>query len=233
MLVDGREDAVAASPPIVDTLTPSELAYFHAGAFAREKKLVDAVKVVHAETRYDGSELGGALLATALLAAEEAGAVALEPGTASRLFGLRKVEVLTVKPGPANAAFPPGTLEAAVRPAVDAAKSPPDAQRVFEALLREDAPDPYVWSVALVERGLAERQLLKAEEVRRLKVFRSQVYTLPEATAALVRGTTPEHPRRLLDRAQRERPDAWRLLQDGLKRAVASRTERDTSDIPD
>lgn len=225
---------MAAQPASVhNVLAPSELVYFHAGAFAREKKLVDAVGLVHSDAKHDASELGAAILATALLSAEQAGAVVLELGKASRLFGLRKADALVVKPGVAQPSFPPGSFEAGVRPVVDAAKGQVDAERVFTALLREDAPDPYSWAVMLAARGLAERRLFETEEVRKLKVFRTQVYHVPQATRDLVAQTSPDGPRDLLARTQRDRPEVWRLLNEGLKRAVSSRTEHDSGDGPD
>lgn len=227
------EPGPMASPPLPIAFTPSELVYFHAGAFAREKALLDAVKLAHTDTKYDASELATAILSAAILAAEEAGDVVLEPGKVSRLFGLRKVDVLTVKPGPTPGAFPAGTFEARVRPAAASAKQQADAEHVVKGLLEEDSADPHVRAVGLVERGLLERRLLETQEVRQLKVFRSQVFVYPEATAQLVRGTTPEAPSRLLEKAQRERPDVWRLLQEGIRRAASARTERDSGDGPD
>lgn len=217
------------APPM--TLTPSETVWFHPARFAREKKLVDALGLPHTDARYDGSELGAAILASAILGAEKAGAVALSIGRTGRLFGLRKVDAVLVAPGPNADAFPASTLEAAVRGAV--AQGPKDAEAVVEAMLREDAPDPFAWAASLVAQGLAERKLLDVVETRRLKVFRTQAYAVPEATRALAAGTPPDAARALLDDAARERPDVWRLLQEGIKRGASDRTERDTGDGPD
>ncbi|HWH09457.1 MAG TPA: hypothetical protein VNX21_09680 [Candidatus Thermoplasmatota archaeon] len=213
------------------TLAPSETAYFHPARFAREKKLLDAVGLPHTDRKYDGSELGGAVLLAAILGAEEAGALRLEVGKTARIFGLRKVDAVLVHAGPKADAFPAGTLEAAAREAV--AAGPKDAEAVVEAMLREDAPDPYAWATWLVARGLAARGLLEVVETRTLKVFRAQAYVVPDATRALAAATSPEPVRALLDRAQAQRPDVWRLLQEGLKRGASDRTERDSGDGPD
>ena len=214
-------------------LAASELAYFHAGLFSREKGLIDAVGILGQEKKYDASELASAILAAALLDAERRGVVTLEVGKASRLFGLRKVDALLVKPGPGQDVSLPHTLEARVRPFVQARRDPPEARAVFEDMLQEDAPDPHLWAVKLVERGMAQRGLLETKETRTLKVFRSQAYVLPEATAGLARASSGAPVQELLGRTQRERPDAWRLLQTGLKAAFRARTESDGDDMPD
>ena len=212
-------------------LTPSETVWFHPGRFAREKKLLDAIGPPHTDRKYDASELGSAVLQAAILGAEEAGAVTLSIGKTGRLFGLRKVDALLVAPGPRADAHPAGTLEAAVRAAV--ADGPRDAEGVVEAVLREDAPDPHAWATWLVARGLADRKLLDVVETRTLKVFRTQAYAVPDATRALAAQASPDAVRATLDRAARERPDAWRLLNEGIPRGVSDRTERDAGDGPD
>lgn len=215
------------------TLSATETAYFHAAHFAREKGLVDAVPVVGTDKKYDGSELGGALLAIALLDAERRGAVELEVAKAGRLFGLRKVDALFVKPGPRPDDSLPHTLESRVRPYVDSRKTPPEADAVLAAVLQEDSADPYAWTVALVARGMGERKLLDVVETRRLKVFRAQQLQLPEATAALARATSPQPVRDLVERARTQRPQVWELLQKAIRSAVAMRTERDSDYGPD
>lgn len=212
-----------AAPP----LTASETAYFHPHLFAREKSLVDAVPLLHTDKKYDGSELGGAILASALLDAERRGVVTLEVAKASRLFELRKVDALFVKPGPKPDDSLPHSLESRIRPFVQARKEPPEARDVFVAMLQEDAPDPWSWAVALVPRGLSQRGLVGVEEKRTLKVFRSQSYVLPPETAELGRRTPPEPVQRLLESTRTHRPDVWRHLQEAMKKAVAARTERD------
>lgn len=207
-------------------LTPSETVYFHPGAFARPKSLMDAVGLVHTDQKYDASELATSIVATSILAAERAGAVALETGKSSRLFGLRKVDALHVRSLGASP-HPPGSLEAAVANAVQA--KPLDIERVVVDILREDAPDPHAWVVALVAKGLAERGLLAVEETKRLKVFRVQSYSLPPATAELAKATPPTEARALLDHAKRERVEAWALLADGMARGFTARTERGDS----
>lgn len=147
-------------------LTPSEVAWFHPARFAREKKLLDAVGLPHTERKYDASELGTAVLAAALLGAEEGGAVTLAVGKTWRLSGLRKVDAVLVGAGPKADAFPAGTLEAAARAAV--ADGPRDAEAVVEAMLREDAPDPYAWATWLVARGAEAPRPRGARAARRV-----------------------------------------------------------------
>lgn len=194
-------------------LSASETAYFHPHLFAREKGFVDAVSLLHTETKYDGSDLGGAILAAALLDAERRGAVALEVAKTSRLFGLRKVDALFVTPGARPDESPPHSLESAIWPFVQARPQPPEAREVFFSMLQEDAPDPWSWAVQLVPRGLSRRGLVAVQETRTLKVFRSQSYVLPPETAELGRRTPPEPVAALLESARTQRPESWALLQ--------------------
>lgn len=187
---------------------------------------MDAVQLVHTDRKYDGSELATAILAVALLDAERRGAVRLQVEKVGRLFGLRKVDAVTLTPGPEDAGLLAGTFEARIRQAVAARGKPMEAKDAFVAALVEDAGDPHAWAVSLVARGLAERGLLETQETKRLKVFRTQVHVMPEATGKLLAQTRGEEVRSLLEGARQGRPDVWPLLQKALKDAFSARTEQ-------
>lgn len=108
--------------------------------------------VLGSAAKHDGSERGGAILSLALLDAERRGVVALEAGKAGRLLGLRKVDALFVRPGPAAVEdAPPHGLGSTVRPFVAARPQPPEAT----AALARGVPAQPVRD--LVERTRAQR----------------------------------------------------------------------------
>lgn len=215
------------------TFAPSELAYFHAGRFAREKKMVDAVALVHGDAKYDASELAEAILAIAFLAAHEAGEIVLEKGRVPRLFGLRKVDALLVKPGHTRGVFPLHAFESKLVGIVtQPRKNGWDVEAVVQVLLEEDTSWPHTHVLHLLVRGLAERGLLERRESRTLKVFRSMAIVVPDATRALIDRSSPDVPARL-HAARESRPDEWRLLLAGIRAGVRARTENDSGDGPD
>lgn len=211
-------------------LTPSETVYLHAERFARDAFLLDSATLLHTDAKVRATDLSTSLLAAALLAAEREGGVRLVPETEKRLFGLRKVEVLSVQPTGKDPGFPEGTLEArVVRLAAERARS---VERVVHDALEEDASQPASLAVWRVQGGMEKAGLLEVEEKRRLKVFKVQAYKVPERTADLARRTPPDEVRALLEGARAGRAAEWALLERGIEKGVSGRKEVD-HDGPD
>lgn len=210
----------------LDTLAASETVYFHAPLFAREKKLLDSMALLHTEKKYDISELAEAILAAAFIDADARGVIRLQRDQAKRLFGLRKVDALFVHPG-SGSAPPAGTYEAKIREAV--ANGPKEVERVVHAILGEDHTVPGMLAIAGVLDGLAQRNLLEVREKKQLKLFKTEFYHMPDGTKALGAKADGAHVRATLD-AWRTRPD-WPLLEKGIQKGIASRKE--AADGPD
>ncbi len=68
-------------------LTPSELVYLNGEMFAK-KVLLGNVDLIHSDEKVSLIQLGGAILATAILASEQAGALRLEVRERKGLLGL-------------------------------------------------------------------------------------------------------------------------------------------------
>lgn len=211
-------------------LTPSETVYFHAEEFAREKTLVDAVGLLHTEKKVDASELAEAILAAALVHAEKAGTLQLRAGKASRLFGLRKVDVIEVAVGPQAGAFAAGTIEARLRALV--AAGPREVQRVVSELLEEDSTYPELLVIGAVHRGLVESKMLETAQEKRMKVFKVDVLRLPDETRELAARTPAGPIKEGLAAWRASRPEEWALLSKGVAKGIASRKES-SSDGPD
>lgn len=210
-------------------LTPSETVYFHAEEFAREKTLLDAVGLLHTDKKVDASELAEAILAAAFVHTEKAGALRLQLGKGSRLFGLRKVDVVDVSVGPQEGAFPAGTIEGRLRALV--ASGPREAQRVVHDLLEEDSTYPELLVLGAVHRGLLESKMLDTAQEKRLKVFKVDVMKLPEETRALAASTPSAPIRAELAAWKGAHPDEWALLSKSIAKGIASRKE--AGDGPD
>lgn len=211
------------------SLMASETVYFHPDRFARERSLLDAFALLHTDRKYDLSELAEAMLLAAFVDAERAGAIRLARDKASRLFGLRKVDALFAHPGATRSAFPAGTLEASIAGAV--ADGSREVERVVHQVLADDAPAPHWLVPSLVLRGLHARGLLTTREERRLKVFRSEVFELPDATRALAARTSGDEVRARVDAWRADRGDEAALLVKGIGKGIASRKE--AGDGPD
>lgn len=213
----------------VRPLTPSETVYLHAEEFAREKTLLDAVGLLHTDKKVDASELAEAILAAAFIHAEEAGAIRLGAGKASRLFGLRKVDVVEVSAGPNAGAFPPGSIEGRLPALV--ANGAREVERVIHPLLEDDSTWPETLVFSLVQRGMIEAGLLEASKEKRLKVFSVDVVKLPDATRQLA-ATTPAAPvRERIAQWKAARAGEWEHLRKGIEKGIASRKE--AGDGPD
>lgn len=212
------------------TTTPSERLLL-AAASRDEGAAIDAPLVVRAPSDQAVHEM----LAAALLANEQAGAVTLEPATAKRLFGLRTVPVLRVRPTTrAAAGWPPDTLESRVLAAALwlTAKEKDAADDVCGEVVESDE-SPEGETVSAMLRALTARGLVaeRSEQKTVLKVFkttqRSSVVT-PRGADALRDGPAAGATA-LLETCRRDRADVWALLWKAVTRTYAQRTQsRDT-----
>lgn len=210
-------------------LSPSEIVHFHPERFAREKKLLDAIALPHTDSKFDASELADAMLAAAFVHAERAGEIAIAPAKASRLFGLRKIEVVEVGPGPKEGSFPVGTIEARLRGLV--ASGPRETERVVHDLLGDDSTYPDWSVVALVQQGLVGAGILESTTEKKLGFLKVGTLRVPDATRTLLATTNPGAVADEIVAWKRARPAEWELLARGIRKGIASRTE--ASDGPD
>ena len=210
-------------------LAASEAVYFHPHLFAREKALLDAATLLGSERKVDLSEIAEAMLQAALVDAERAGAIRLQREKASRLFGLRKVDALVVHAAGPASALPAGSLEARIHAAVE--HGPHEVERVVHAVLGQDADVPHLLVLALVHEGLAGRGLLERRETKKLGIFKTESYHLPESTRLLAHATPGEDVRKALDAWSAARGADQELLVKGIRKGIAGR--REASDGPD
>jgi hypothetical protein len=100
------------------------------------------------------------------------------------------------------------------------------------AWLGSDFTSPWQETIERLKASMARRKLLDSHEEKKLKIFTTTSYTLPEGTRVLAKGQPISPVRSLLDNCRKSRPQVWKLLEKGIKKAISDRTERsDTDDM--
>lgn len=208
-------------------LAPSEVVYLNGEQFAK-KVMLGNVDLLHSDEKVSLSQLGQAILATAFLAGEQAGAFRLEGRERKAMLGLRKVQELFAVPASPREKLPEHSLEATFSDLATrlALQGDNDIYSMVYAWLREDASSPWNTAMELMKAGMARRGMLEATEEKKLKIFTVTRYTLPERTARLVKGQSVGPVKALLDNCARTRPEVWKILESGIKRAISARTEQ-------
>jgi len=219
------------SPNPGHPISPSELVLLRGDQFAK-KVMMGNIKLLHSEASVSVSQLGQAILAVAVLAAEAAGNLQLEVRQGKAMFGLRKVKNLYANPTPTPVEWPEYSLEAQLPPIAERFKNDQDSHEVSNliyAWLRQDSSSPWQSTIEMVKSGLAERGLLDTSEETKLKVFTVTNYSLPQDTALLAAEQPIEPVKQLLANCENDRREIWDLLVKQIKSAIKARTEQDDS----
>jgi hypothetical protein len=219
------------SPNPGNPISSSELVLLRGDQFAK-KVMIGNIKLLHTDASVSISQLGQAILAAAVLAAEAAGNLQLEVRQGKAMFGLRKVKNLYANPTPTPVEWPKYSLEAQLPPIAERYKNDQDSHEVSNliyAWLRQDSSSPWQSAIEMVQSGLAERGLLDTSEETKLKVFTKINYSLPESTASLAAEQPIEPVKQLLANCENDRREIWDLLVKQIKSAIKARTEQDDS----
>jgi len=213
-------------------LTPSEVVFLNGEVFAKKATLGN-VQLLHSDEKVSLNQLGQVILTTAILAGEQAGAFLLEVQERKAMLGLRKVRKLFAVPANARETLPEYSLEVTLSDLAFRLKPEDknDICTIFYTWLRRDSFTPWNAALDLIKAGMEKRGMLEAEDVKRLKIFTETIYTIPERTARLIRGQSVEPVKALLDNCSRTRPEVWKLLESGIKKAISDRTESSDTDV--
>lgn len=209
-------------------LAPSEIVLLNGEQFATKARTGN-VDLLHTEASVSAEQLAQAMLAAAILANAQAGAIRLDVREKKALLGFRKVSRLYAVPDQASASWPAGCLESEVRPLSEQLLAGGDNNEVSSVLvawLKADSSNPWQSAIELVKAGLASRYLLDTIEEKRLKVFTTTRYELPDSTATLIAQQPIEPIQQLLQACQDNEPEMWKLLQNEIKSAIKARTEQ-------
>lgn len=215
------------------SLSPSELVFLNGDLFAQKARLGNT-QLLHMDKSVSTSQFGLAVLTAAILANEKLGALSLKTYQKKALLGLRKVTSLSVRPGSTPVEWPEGSLESELLSQVQRRRASDEAMEVTDLIyvwLRQDTSDPWKSVLEFVQSAMADRNLLKRHEEKKLKVFTVTHYTLPDSTASLAGKETVAPVKQILSACERERPEIWDLLTKQIKKAISARTEQDDTDF--
>jgi len=217
------------SPNPGHPISPSELVLLKGDQFAK-KVMMGNIKLLNSEASVSVSQLGQAILAVAVLAAEAAGNLQFEVRQGKAMFGLRKVKNLYANPTPTPVEWPKYSLEAQLPPIAERFKNDQESHEVSNLIyswLRQDSSSPWQSTIEMIKSGLAERGLLDTSEETKLKVFTVTNYSLPQDTASLAAEQPIEPVKQLLVNCENDRREIWDLLVKQFKSAIKARTEQD------
>ena len=212
--------------------TPSEVVFLNGEQFAK-KVMLGNVDLLHSDEKVSLTQLGQTILATAFLAGETAGAFRLDVRERKAMLGLRKVQELFAVPASPRENLPEHSLEGTFfdRATRLASHNTNDIYTMVYTWLREDASSPWNTAMELLKAGMARRGMLDATEEKKLKIFTVTRYTLPERTARLVKVQSVGPVKATLDNCARTRPEVWKMLESGIKKAISARTESSDTDF--
>lgn len=214
-------DAVHAASAV--QFTPSELVVLLGDRFAQEGgMLTPKEEVLASGAKVSAEQLAKTAMAAAVYAAARAGAVKLDHRTGKALFGLVKTKKVHLVPGAAGAAFPEGSVEAAL---VEGARGEPDLGDLFAKVLGQETYNAHQHMAAVIKSGLARRGLLEVGEKKMLKVFTTATFTLPAPTRAAVLSQDANGVKALLDDAERGDPELWKAVQKEIQQALVFMTK--------
>jgi hypothetical protein len=208
--------------------TASELALVHGDQLAPKGGLLNKTKVIGTENEVSTNALAEAVLTSAFLFAEKCGAIKLEVRTRKALLGLRSVETLYADPTNTPGEWPAATVEGALVAQARrlAPKTQNDIQNIVYQMLAKDVAAPFAYVLDLVQQGLAARQLLNQVEERKLKIFVTHHFEMPESTRSAVQRQPAEPLRQMLAADQQSRPALHKLLVDAVNKGIKNRTEQ-------
>lgn len=213
-------------------LTASEQVYLQGEKFAEKGGLLNKYKLMHIDEQVALSDLVTKVVAAAFLASEKAGAVRLEVRKKKALLGLASVKTIYAEPL-TGSDFPPGSLEAKLSDLAahyQLMKGKNEIWMLVYAWLRMDVASPWASAAELIQAGLGERLLVDVITEKKLKIFTSTRYELPESTRLLATAAPLQPVQQLFTDCRGNRPEVWELLVKQIKQGVEKRKEVDTSD---
>ncbi|MCL5947362.1 MAG: hypothetical protein M1298_05025 [Chloroflexi bacterium] len=213
-------------------LAPSEICYLFGTHFAGKGNAPAPAPHLPDHKDVDIDKLVVDLLAVALLASEQVGALRLELRQGKALFGLRKVNQVFVTATETSTPFFKGSWEAKLY--TQAAKSKERTSELANLvfMLVPESTSPFGEVIGLLLVGMNARGLLDVLETTKLKVFHSKRFQLKESTSTLATQQPLDAVKALLNTSQQGRPELHKLLLEGIRRGV-SRSEKSDDYGPD
>ena len=215
-------------------LAPSEIVLLSGDLFAPKATPVEAGEpgeaIIGKSAIVTAAPLGRAMLAMAFLATEQARSITLEQSRSQGPLAAY-VKALFAEPARSPVEWPINSLEASIgRVAGELSakfRGSNTIANVLVALLEEDTPSPWEQAFYKVKWGLESRGLLSSTGVTNPALFRGKDWVLPAETAKDLQGQPIDLLRELLTDCEKKRPQAWKLLNEDIDRAIERRRKRE------
>ncbi len=206
--------------------TPSELIFLNGDKFAPESSKGDHFQLLTSDIVVSGPYLVNMMVAAAVLANEQMGALQLELNKEKGLLGLGSARNLLVTAVGQPPNWPGYTLEAAI-PYLASQIGPYRGRNTLYAILlnvvTEDIPHYWKKIIEMVEWGLASSNWLMPVEGNAASAF-----SIPFICPAKVKELATQQPldplRKLLSECKKNRPEVWTVMMSEIEHAGRDRS---------
>lgn len=214
------------------TFAPSELVLLFGDRFAGPgSKMKGKEELLSGAGAVATDDLAESVLLVGLLSLEQAGLIRLESRINKSLFGLiKRPTVFAVATG-AGRTWPVGSIEPRLLAALGGGEA--DVSDVVYRFFGEDHPSPGGGLLTMVKVALVDRGLLEREVTKKLKIITTVTFRLPDATRELLRGESPDAALALLRAAEGRGPEFLATLRKRLDNGLGRRVESSDHDYPD
>lgn len=225
-----------SNKPLLDPkipFSPGELVLLNGEQFAK-KVMMGNFQLMHTDASVSYAQLGDAILTSAFLAIESNGDLRFEIRSEKAMLGLRKVKSVYVHKTSNENLWPEYSPESQFLNILEIYDKDGESAKVSDLIyswLRQDSSSPWQSVIAMVQSGLAERNLLDKTETTRLKVFTTANYSLPESTAELAKEFSINPIQEMINDYQENHSELSDLLKKENKKAIKQRTEQDDMDF--
>ena len=212
--------------------TPSEIVLLNGERFASKAGLFDKVRLMQGDKDVSLSSLSRMMLIAAFLGCETTGSIRLSIQQKKTFLGLSKTNILVVEPTEIDFDWPQGSFESRIKNIavqMKAEQNKPEVSDIVYNLLGSDSANPWQQTMELVQAGLAQRSLLITIEEKKLKIFTSTRYELPQSTASLASNEPVDELLQTIKNSEKNQLEEWKLLVGQINSGVKSRTEQDES----
>jgi hypothetical protein len=208
------------------SFTPSEYILLNGDKFAPELTGENSLPLLCSDGCVDGAFLASLMCAAAILANEEEGTIKpLELNTTKKLFGLRELTQLIIRPSGIPANWNGFTLESGIVFFSSQAYAVPgdySVQKTIYNIMVKDRKQPWMKIIEMVEWGLAASNWLLPVKGEAAAAF-STPFICPANVRELVLSQDSTPFVKLLTSTKKERPEIWKQLTSEINQAFEDR----------
>ncbi|KAF0109658.1 MAG: Uncharacterized protein FD147_2131 [Chloroflexi bacterium] len=208
------------------SFTPSEFILLHGDKFAPEAKNKESHQLLCSDGMVNGSYLASMIIAAAILANEEEGALSIEVKHQKKnVFSSKQTSHVYIRPVGQPPNWSGYTLESAILFTAGqffAVQGEYNVYNVVFSLLMEDHKDPWQKIIEIVEWGLASSNWLMPVEGDAASAFLTP-FICPERVRELAFAQPLEPVRQLITNCKRNTPEVWNTMLAEIDQAFKDR----------